>query len=64
MQKKYFYTSLKIAFVVGSILNIINSYDAIFQKEWDLKLIAKILLTYSVPFFVSLYSSWKAIGLK
>lgn len=59
MPKKDFYTAIKVALVVGTILNLINSYDAIFQKELSLKLISKILLTYTVPFLVSVYSSWK-----
>lgn len=61
MRKENYFTAIKIALVVGTVLNGINNYDAIFSSEWDFKLILKILLTYSVPFFVSMYSSWKAI---
>lgn len=60
MRKENYFTAIKLALVVGTILNLINSYDAIFQSIWSFKLILKILMTYSVPFFVSIYSSWKA----
>lgn len=60
MQKQNFITAIKIALIVGTILNTINSYDAIVHGSLNSKLIFKILLTYCVPFCVSLYSSWKA----
>ncbi|MGF1720208.1 nitrate/nitrite transporter NrtS [Vibrio kyushuensis] len=44
-----------IALVVGTLLNIINQYDAIFGGvaiQW-----LKAVLTYCVPFGVSLVSS-------
>lgn len=47
-----------IALVVGTLLNIINQYDAIFGTSsfhW-----LKACLTYCVPFGVSLFSSWLA----
>jgi methyl-accepting chemotaxis protein len=47
-----------IALVVGTLLNIINQYDAIFgtsSVNW-----LKACLTYCVPFSVSLFSSWLA----
>ena len=47
-----------IALVVGTLLNIINQYDAIFgalSLNW-----LKACLTYCVPFSVSLFSSWLA----
>lgn len=48
--------AIKVAIVVGTILNLINSGDALFaghlpEHPW------KIPLTYVVPFSVSLYSS-------
>ncbi|MBI3520395.1 MAG: nitrate/nitrite transporter NrtS [Bacteroidetes bacterium] len=61
MQKKNYFTAIKIALFVGTILNLINSYDLIFQNNWSAKLVLKILFTYSVPFFVSLFSSYKAL---
>jgi len=50
--------SLKVALVVGTVLNLINQGDALvaFQHvEWG-----KLLLTYSVPFAVATYSSYRA----
>ncbi|MEZ8102248.1 nitrate/nitrite transporter NrtS [Vibrio bivalvicida] len=47
-----------IALVVGTLLNIINQYDAIFAEHpfnW-----LKACLTYCVPFCVSLFSTWLA----
>jgi len=56
------YTLIKraivIALVVGTLLNIINQYDAIVGQatvSW-----LKAGLTYAVPFCVSLFSSWLA----
>ncbi|MDC5840902.1 nitrate/nitrite transporter NrtS [Vibrio europaeus] len=50
--------AIVIALVVGTLLNIINQYDAIFgalSLNW-----LKACLTYCVPFSVSLFSSWLA----
>ena len=63
MQRQNYFTAIKIALIVGTILNIINSYEAICNNLWTGKLIFKVLLTYCVPFCVSLYSSWKATKL-
>jgi hypothetical protein len=63
MRKESYYTAIKVALIIGTVLNMINSYDAIIGGEWSLKLILKILLTYCVPFGVSLYSYWKATKL-
>lgn len=60
MRKENYVTAIKIALLIGTVLNLINSYDSILANEWTVKLVLKILLTYSVPFFVSIYSSWKA----
>lgn len=60
MQKQNYFTAIKIALIVGTILNIINSYEAICSNLWSSKLIFKILLTYCVPFCVSIYSSYIA----
>ncbi len=61
MRKENYFTAIKVALLIGTVLNLINSYDSIFKGEWSIKLLFKILLTYCVPFAVSLYSSWKAI---
>ncbi|AIW14696.1 nitrate/nitrite transporter NrtS [Vibrio tubiashii] len=53
-----FKRAIIIALVVGTLLNIINQYDAIFgtsSVNW-----LKACLTYCVPFSVSLFSSWLA----
>lgn len=50
--------ALIIAVVVGTLLNIINQYDAVFSGESPNWL--KLLLTYTVPFAVSLFSAWLA----
>ncbi|MDP2388075.1 MAG: nitrate/nitrite transporter NrtS [Bacteroidota bacterium] len=59
MRKENYFTALKISLLIGTVLNTINSYDALFNDDWTFKLILKVLLTYCVPFGVSLYSSWK-----
>lgn len=63
MRKENYIVAIRIALFVGTILNLINSYDPICQGNWDAKIILKIILTYFVPFFVSIYSSWKATKL-
>lgn len=58
MHKKMFKRALIIAVVVGSVLNVINQYDAVLGQNsvnWY-----KAILTYCVPFFVSLVSGWLA----
>ncbi|MDN3609497.1 nitrate/nitrite transporter NrtS [Vibrio ostreicida] len=48
-----------IAIVVGTLLNLINQHDALAGHtpfNW-----LKAILTYCVPFCVSLFSSWLAI---
>lgn len=46
--------AIKVSLVVGTLLNIINQYDAIFAEQswrWGLA-----LMNYLVPFMVSSYS--------
>lgn len=55
MSKVLYKRAFIIALVVGSILNVINQYDAIWGEgvfSWT-----KALLTYCVPFIVSLVSA-------
>lgn len=50
--------SLKVALVVGTMLNVINQADALLghaQIDW-----IKLLLTYLVPFGVSTYGAVSA----
>ena len=52
------YSSLGIALVVGTILNVINQGSAIFTEgRLD---VVKCVLTYSVPFAVATYSAYRA----
>ena len=60
MNKKNILTALLVAIVIGSLLNVINSYDVFIEGKFSIKNIAKIMLTYITPFCVSLYSSVKA----
>ena len=55
-------SSLIVAVVVGSILNIINQGDAIFG-DGAVNLL-KACLTYCVPFCVSMYGAWSATRLR
>ena len=54
--KRAFFMSL----IVGTILNLINSYDVLFGGDLTLVRILKMTLTYLTPFCVSWYSSVQA----
>ncbi len=49
--------ALKIAFVVGIILNLINQGEALISLDFQEINIAKLLLTFTVPFCVSMYTA-------
>ena len=49
--------SLKVSFLVGTILALINHYDAIFMGNLNSLKVFQILLTYLVPYSVSTFSS-------
>ncbi len=49
--------SVKIALVVGTVLNIINQGDFIFNMMYESINYFKLLLTYCVPFCVSTYTA-------
>ena len=53
--------ALKITFVVGSMLAVINHGSAIINLNLPLETVTKILLSYLVPYCVSTYSAVKAI---
>lgn len=53
--------ALKMSFVVGSILALINHGDAIFEATLTRANVYQIILTFLVPYSVSTYSSVKAI---
>jgi len=48
-----------VAFIVGSLLNAINQWEAIFSEAQDVSL-PKIALTYLVPYLMSSISAWYA----
>lgn len=50
-----------VAIVVGSLLNLINSYDVFWYGNFTQRNVIRIVLTYVTPFCVSLYSSIKAV---
>jgi hypothetical protein len=52
--------ALGVALVVGTILFAINQLDAVLAGELTLVLIAKVALTYLVPYCVSTYSALQA----
>lgn len=49
--------AIKIAFVVGIILNLINQGNIIFSLDFESLNIFKLLLTFLVPFCVSMYTA-------
>ena len=55
--KELLVKAIKIAFIVGIILNIINQGNIIFSLDFEKLNIFKLLLTFTVPFCVSMYSS-------
>jgi len=52
--------AIKVAIVVGTLLNTINSYDVFWHCNFTTRNVIRIVLTYITPFCVSLYSSVKA----
>lgn len=52
--------ALIVAVVVGTLLNVINSYDVFLAGNFTFRNVLRITLTYITPFCVSLYSSIKA----
>jgi len=62
IKKKNIKTAIVVAISIGSILNIINSYEVFLQHNFTSRNMIRIILTYVTPFCVSLYSSTKAAG--
>ena len=60
MTKKNIARAIIIAIIIGSLLNLINSYEVILGKEFTFRNTLKITLTYITPFCVSIYSSIKS----
>lgn len=57
MNKKNITTALMASLIVGTGLNIINSYDVFYEGNFTNKNVIRIMVTYITPFCVSLYSS-------
>ena len=49
--------ALKMGLVVGTILNCINQGECLVNLDFEKLQVGKFLITYTVPFFVSLYTS-------
>jgi hypothetical protein len=60
MNRKNITTAFLVATLVGSMLNVINSYDVFLNGNFSARNSLKIILTYLTPFCVSLYSSGRA----
>ena len=52
---------VKVAVFVGTILVAINQGDVLLAGRWSGEVLAKVLLTYAVPYCVSTYASVSAI---
>ena len=61
MTKKNISRALLTALLIGTMLNIINSYDVFMEGKMTGRNIIRVMLTYITPFCVSLYSSMKAV---
>lgn len=55
--KKNVILALKMSLVVGTLLNCINQGECLVNQDFNQLNIPKLLFTYCVPFFVSIYSS-------
>lgn len=53
MTSEQVFDSIKIAVVVGSILSLINQYDALTAWDFTNKDVLRIFLNYLVPFCVA-----------
>jgi hypothetical protein len=60
--KKKIFLAMRISLVVGTLLGIINHYDMFISGNYETSRIVKILITYLVPFSVSLYSTTRLKG--
>lgn len=49
--------ALLTAAVIGTVLNVINSYDVFAEGRFTGRNVIRVTLTYITPFCVSLYSS-------
>lgn len=56
-EKSLIIKALKIAFIVGLILNLINQNSALINLDFQALNLTKFLLTFCVPFAVSMYTA-------
>ena len=49
--------AIKMSLVVGTLLNCINQGDCLVTQDFTDLNVPKLIFTYTVPFFVSIYSS-------
>jgi hypothetical protein len=56
--------AITISLTVGTMLNLINQGDFIFQMQWEKISAFKAFLTYLTPFCVSTYSTATALMVK
>ena len=47
--------AVKVAVIVGTILGAINHFDMFLYGKFETVRVIQIIITYFVPFFVSLY---------
>lgn len=51
------YRSAKVALIIGTVLAVINHYDAILNGTWTGTVLLQIVLSYFVPYIVATYGS-------
>ena len=56
MTKSIQINGLKVALVVGTLLNLINQGNLMLDGAWSEVHIPKLLLTYCVPYCVAVYA--------
>lgn len=54
--------AVRVALVMGTVLVAINQGPALFGGRVSPALAVRVALTYAVPFLVSLYAAWRAMG--
>ncbi|MBP9887579.1 MAG: nitrate/nitrite transporter NrtS [Leptospiraceae bacterium] len=57
IKKQNIVLALKVSLVVGTILGMINHFDMFLSCNFEIGRIIKMVVTYLVPFCVSLFSS-------
>jgi hypothetical protein len=60
MNKRNISIALLATMLIGSLMNLVNNYDVFKGSRFTGRNVFKIVLTYIIPFCVSLYSSVKA----